>query len=93
MSFEKECLSLQFENNIYQITKCAMKILKFSLLFIVLLMPMGTAWGQSKVSKVPLNESDTTIVRYWKEDINIVYTCISEFQDKYFLLVDETSPR
>lgn len=69
-----------------------MKILKFSLLFIVLLMPMGTAWGQSKVSKVPLNESDTTIVRYWKEDINIVYTCISEFQDKYFLLVDETSP-
>ena len=84
---------MQFENNIYQITKCAMKILKFSLLFIVLLMPMGTAWGQSKVSKVPLNESDTTIVRYWKEDINIVYTCISEFQDKYFLLVDETSPR
>lgn len=69
-----------------------MKVLKFSLLFIALLMPLGAALGQSRVSEVLENESDTTIVRYWKENVNIVYTCISEFQGKFFLLVDESSP-
>ncbi|MBQ6068588.1 MAG: hypothetical protein IJK84_03710 [Bacteroidales bacterium] len=69
-----------------------MKILRFSLLLVLLLILSGSVWGQSNVSVIQENESDTTIVRYWQEDICVVYTCISEFQDKYFLLVDESSP-
>ena len=69
-----------------------MKRFNISILFAVLLLCVSAVKGQSVVSDVLNHSSDTTIVRYWKEDINIVYTCISEFQDKYFLLVDETSP-
>ena len=55
----------------------------------LLLLPLCTARGQSLVSQIPENESDTSIVRYWKNDISIVYACNREFKDKHFLLVDE----
>ena len=56
----------------------------------LLLLPLCAARGQSQVSLIPENESDTSIVRYWKDGISIVYTLNkeSEFQDRYFLLVD-----
>ncbi|MBR3412267.1 MAG: hypothetical protein IKG81_06230 [Bacteroidales bacterium] len=59
----------------------------------LLLLPLCAARSQSLVSQIPENESDTSIVRYWKDDISIVYTLNkkSEFLDKYFLLVDEAS--
>ena len=55
----------------------------------LLLLPLCAARGQSLVSQIPENESDTSIVRYWKNDISIVYACNREFKDKHFLLVDE----
>ena len=66
---------------------------RFIALFLLLL-PMCAARGQSQVSHIPANESDTSIVRYWENDISIVYTFDkgSEFMDKYFLLADESAP-
>ena len=72
-----------------------MKNMKFNLLMaLLLLLPLCTVRGQSNVSVIPENESDTSIVRYWKNDISIVYTFDkgSEFMDKYFLLADESAP-
>ncbi|MBR3412101.1 MAG: hypothetical protein IKG81_05370 [Bacteroidales bacterium] len=57
----------------------------------LLLLPLCAARGQSLVSQIPENESDTSIVRYWKNDISIVYACNREFKDKHFLLVDEAT--
>ena len=50
------------------------------------------AWGQSYVSEMPNNPSDTSIVRYWDNNISIVYAYHRSDKDKHFLLVDETSP-
>ena len=69
-----------------------MKVLRFSLLFVTLLMPLNAAWGQSNVCEIPTCMSDTTIVRYWQDNISIVYTCRGEAGNKYFMLVDEMSP-
>ena len=66
---------------------CAMKVLRFSILFIVLLMPPGAALGQSQTSEVTGHRSDTTIVRYWKEAASVVYTHNS-YDENWFLLVD-----
>ena len=55
----------------------------------LLLLPLCAARGQSLVSQIPANESDTSIVRYWKNDISIVYACNKALKDKHFLLVDE----
>ena len=53
----------------------------------LLLLPLYVARGQSVVTEVQYTMSDTTIVRYWTEGINIVYTHNSS-NDNYFLLVD-----
>ena len=67
-----------------------MKNLKFnSLMAVLLMLPLCTVRGQSNVSIIPENESDTSIVRYWKNGISIVYACNKEFKNKHFLLVDE----
>ena len=41
----------------------------------LLLLPLCVARGQSNVSVIPENVSDTSIVRYWKNNICIVYAC------------------
>ena len=56
------------------------------------LLPLCVARGQSQVSHFPANESDTSIVRYWKNDVSIVYACDKAVKDKHFLLVDEGMP-
>lgn len=61
-------------------------------MFIALLVPLGAAFGQSQVSELPTVVSDTAIVRYWKNDVSIVYTCNNSTKDKYFMLVDKTLP-
>ena len=64
-----------------------MKGLKYIFLFITLLFQTGVIWGQSSVSEVPEHKSDTSIVRYWKDGINVVYTHNSDGEN-WFLLVD-----
>ena len=58
----------------------------------LLLLPLCVARGQSVVTEVHDTKSDTTIVRYWAEGINIVYTHNRD-NDNYFLLVDATLPQ
>lgn len=69
-----------------------MKRMKFNILFLILLSPLSMALGQSYVSEMPNNPSDTSIVRYWDNNISIVYAYHRSDKDKHFLLVDETSP-
>ena len=57
----------------------------------LLLLPLCVARGQSNVSVIPENVSDTSIVRYWKNNICIVYACNKALKDKYFLLVDQAT--
>ena len=57
----------------------------------LLLLPLCAARGQSVVTEVQYTKSDTTIVRYWTEEISIVYTHNSD-NDNFFLLVDATLP-
>ena len=54
-------------------------------------MPLCGAWGQSVVTGVPAVVTDTTIVRYWKSDISVVYVR-DRGNNKSFMLVDEASP-
>ncbi len=85
---EKKSVSLQGERYVKH-KRLAMKGLKFSILFISILFQAGVVWGQSMVSEVPEHKSDTTIVRYWKEGISVVYTHNSD-DENWFLLVDST---
>lgn len=66
-----------------------MNKLKLSILLNALLVPLGAAFGQSQVSEIPSMVSDTTIVRYWQEDVSVVYTCNSSTADKYFMSVEQ----
>ena len=68
-----------------------MNKLKLSILLNALLVPLGAAFGQSQVSEIPSMVSDTTIVRYWQDDVSVVYTCNNSTADKYFMLVDKTT--
>ena len=69
-----------------------MKNMKYNFLMaLMLLLPLCMVRGQSNVSITPEYESDTSIVRFWKNDISIVYSYNSVKHDKHFLLVDETS--
>ena len=69
-----------------------MKKCKLTILLMLLLSSLGAAFGQSKVYDVPVVQSDTSIVRYWQNDISIVYSRSYESHGDYFLLVDESSP-
>ena len=69
-----------------------MNKLRFNTLLITLFLPFGAVFGQSQISDMPTMVSDTTIVRYWQEDISVVYTCSNATKDKYFILVDKTTP-
>ena len=69
-----------------------MKKLKFSILFALLLSSLSTVVGQSSIGEIPNNMSDTSIVRYWQEGINIVYSYHWQSGEKFFLMVDENSP-
>lgn len=62
-----------------------------SFALLLLLLPLCAARGQSVVTEVQYTKSDTTIVRYWTEEISIVYTHNSD-NDNFFLLVDATLP-
>lgn len=64
-----------------------MKNLKYSILLVVLLFPLYAAWGQSAVCGVVANESDSTIVRYWRENVCLAYVH-NNSNDKWFVLVD-----
>ena len=59
---------------------------------LLLLLPLCVARGQSVVTEVQQTKSDTTIVRHWTEEINIVYTHNKE-NENYFLLVNIASPQ
>ena len=69
-----------------------MNKLRFNILLIILSLPLGSVFGQSQISEMTTMGSDTTIVRYWQEDISVVYTCSNATKDKYFILVDKTTP-
>ena len=68
-----------------------MKRFNISILFAVLLLCVSAVKGQSVVSDVLNHSSDTTIVRYWKNGISIVYTH-NEDDENWFLLVDTVMP-
>ena len=61
------------------------------LITVLMFMPPCGAWGHSMVTDVPAVPSGTSIVRYWKSEISIVYSRSVGYGD-CFLLVDETSP-
>ncbi len=56
----------------------------------LLLLPLCVARGQSVVTEVQYAHQDTSIVRYWKNGISIVYTQ-TWYDDNYFYLVDSAT--
>ena len=55
----------------------------------LLMLATDTVWGQSSVHEIQSDVTDTTIVRYWHENISVMYTSNGVTYDKYFLLVDK----
>lgn len=69
-----------------------MNNLKSSFLIgLLMLMSLSAVWGQSRVNHISAVQSDTSIVRHWKDDVNVVYSHGSG-GGNCFVLDDQTSP-